>query len=100
MKDNTKLVIAGAFYYDRSSDTILVPHYTGEYVTVDCSEYVTMDELKNNYDDSYIKDVKDKRIEFEGKQYYSAEWSPFHVGNWELLSDLTKLRFNEDNRSF
>jgi hypothetical protein len=95
-----KLVIAGAFYYDRNSDTIFAPHYTGEYVTVDCDEYVTMDELKDNYDDSYIKTVKDSPVEFEGKQYYSAEWGPFNIGNWELLSDLSDLRFNEDNRSF
>lgn len=34
-----KLIIKGAIYTD--GETLLRPHYTGEYHTVDCTEYKT-----------------------------------------------------------
>lgn len=92
-----KLVIKGVFYYDRESDTILVPHFTGEYSVVDCDRYLTMDELKDRYDENYINQVKDNPMHFEGKDYYDAEYSPYDVGDWELLSDLSELSFMEEN---
>lgn len=96
----SKLVIAGAFYYDEEDDIILIPHYTGEYSIVDCDRYVTMSNLKERYDKSYIKNVKDNPIELRGKKYYDAEYSPQTVEDWELLSDLSKLRHQEENYNF
>ena len=94
------LVIKGAFYYDKEADTILTPHFTGEFWIVDCYEYVRMDELKEIYNDSYIEDVLEDPIDYNGKKYYSAESSPFNIGNWELLSDLSDLMHIEENYDF
>lgn len=96
-----KQVIKGAYYYDRESKTLLVPHYTGEYSMVDCDSFNTMDELKEQYDQSYIDSVKDDPIEFEGESYYSTEYNPFNIDDdWELLSDLSELSFQEENFDF
>uniref|UniRef100_A0A6M3LRE6 Uncharacterized protein n=1 Tax=viral metagenome TaxID=1070528 RepID=A0A6M3LRE6_9ZZZZ len=97
------LVIQGAYYYDNESDTILMPHRTGEYSMVDCNIYVKMKELKNMYDESYIKDNKDNlmHIEYEGQEYFSAEWGPRSVTEeWDLLSDLSELSHFEEDYNF
>ena len=88
------LVIAGAQYL--VGDSILIPHYTGDFSIVDCDEYTILSELKGRYNKTYIKNVKDNYIENEGIKYYYAEYSPFGTDpNWELLSDLSNLRFEE-----
>ena len=85
-----RTVIKGAKYF--TGDSILIPHFSGEYVTVDCDEYVTLDELKKEYDQAYIDSVKDNYIEHEGEKYYYAEWSPFNVTDeWDLISDISSL---------
>lgn len=96
----SQLVIKGAYYYDNDSDTILIPHFTGQYAIVDCSKYVKMEELKGRYSDSYIDHVKDNPIEYNGEQYYDAEYSPWTVGDWELLSDLSELAHLEHDYNF
>lgn len=95
-----KLVIKGAYYYDKDSDIILVPHFTGEFRIVDCDIFMTMEDLKDSYDESYINDVKDNPIEYDGKNYYNAEYSPQSVDEWELLSDLSELAHLEENFDF
>jgi len=96
-----KLVIKGAYYYDRESDAILIPHFTGEYFRVDCTRYIRMKELKENHDQSYINSVKDKSIKFEEKKYYDDEYSLVGVNkDWELLSDLSNLMHVEEEFNF
>ena len=96
-----KLVIAGAYYYDRNNEVILIPHYTGEYYVVDCYRYMKMEEMKEMYSENYIKDVLDYPIEFERELFYDAEYSPQYVNDsWELLSDLSDLKHLEENFSF
>ena len=92
-----KTVIKGAYYYDRESETILVPHFTGEFYMVDCSRFVKMEELKDRYNDNYIDEVKDSPIEYEGEKYYDAEYSPWSIGDWELLSDISEVSHLEEN---
>ena len=95
---NTKLVIAGAYYYDRKADIILKPHYSGEFSIVDCDSFEQMSELEDKYDKSYIENVKDNKIEFEGRDYFSTEYSPFCIDDdWELISDLSSLIFNDED---
>ncbi len=94
------LVIAGAYYYDEESDTILIPHYTGEFGIVDCDEYAAMEDLQGRYDQSYIDKVKDDPIEYDGTNYYNSEYNPFSVGDWQLLSDLSELAHLEENFDF
>ena len=92
-----KLVIKGAYYHDAESDTILIPHYTGTYIAVDCDAYVTMDKLSDIYDEEYIDSVKDDFVTYSEERYYSAEFGTYHVREWELLSDLSNLHHSEED---
>lgn len=81
-----KTVIKGAVY--KRENDLVIPHQTGEFSIVDCDNYVTMEELKADYDEEYIKEVEDNYIEYRGVKYYYAEWSPEHVtDDWYLLSE-------------
>ena len=96
-----RTVIKGAYYYDREGNTLLVPHYTGNFSVVDCDSFNKMEDLTARYDQSYIDSVKDSPIEFEGENYYSTEWGPFNIDDdWELLSDISELYFMEENFAF
>lgn len=53
-----RIVIKGAKYF--TGDRILIPHMTGEFFIVDCDEYVTLEELKEDYD--------------EVDTYFNAKW--------------------------
>jgi len=97
---NTKLVIAGAVYYSDSLDALLIPHFTGEYWMVDCTRYLKKKELKDRCPDYWFKENKENYIEFEGERYYYAEYSPIHTDDLNLLSDLSELKFYEENRVF
>ena len=82
-----KTVIKGAVY--KRENDLVIPHQTGEFSIVDCDNYVTMEELKADYDEEYIKEVEDNYIEYRGIKYYYAEWSPEHVtDDWYLLSEI------------
>nr|DAM45049.1 MAG TPA: hypothetical protein [Caudoviricetes sp.] len=91
-----KTVIKGAVY--KRENDLVIPHYTGEFWMVDCDNYVTMEELEQDYDEDYIKEVEDNYIEYDEVKYYYAEYSPEHVeDSWELLSDISELRLTEIN---
>jgi hypothetical protein len=87
-----KLVIAGAHYFD--GDSILIPHYTGEYWAVDCTEYKPIRSLMREYPRSYVEEHKNDYIEHDGTRYFYAEFGPFHTENMGLISDLSNLTFN------
>lgn len=86
------LVIAGAQYL--VGDEVLVPHYTGDYCTVDCNRFVTEEGLEDlGYSEEFVADAKENAIEHEGVSYYPAEYSPYNIdGDWELISDLSEVR--------
>ncbi len=85
------LVITGALYRV-DEDTIVKPHFTGEFRAVDATRYFTKEELESRYGESFIEENKDDFIEEDGIKYYYAEYSPFYVSeDWKLLSDLSKL---------
>ena len=89
------LVITGALYRV-DEDTLVKPHFTGDFGAVDCTRYLTKEELEGRYDESFIRQNKNNFIEEDGIKYYYAEYSPFHVSeDWELLSDLSELNHNE-----
>ena len=89
-------VVAGAHYFDGYS--ILIPHYTGDFSMVDCDEYAPLKTLKAKYSKEYIAQVvEDERyLEHDGTKYYYAEFGPFQVIDWELLSNLSSLRFTKE----
>jgi hypothetical protein len=89
-----KLVIKGAYY--KNGNEILVPHFTGEYVMVDCDRYMKKNDLLDIYNKSYFEENKENYVVVEGEKYYYAEYSPYTVDDeWELLSDLSELHHIE-----
>ena len=97
----TQLVIKGAYYYDNESDTILVPHFTGEFIIVDCTQYKKASDLKGVYDKQFLIENKENYVMYEGSKYFYAEYSPNNISDeWFLLSDLSNLFFEEQERSF
>jgi len=95
-----RLVIKGAVYFDREGQTVLIPHFTGEFSIVDCTEYITKEELQSKYGSAFIEENADNTIEVEGSTYYFAESSPCAVGDWDLLSDLSELEHTEEEYNF
>ena len=86
-----RLIIKGALYRV-DEDTLVKPHFTGEFHTVDATRYFTKEELESRYGETFIEENKYDFIEEDGIKYYWAEYSPFHVDeDWELLSDLSEL---------
>ena len=93
-----KLVIAGALYFD--GEMLLVPHYTGEFVVVDCDRYMSLEDLKDIYNELFIEEAMESPVSYNNKKYYPAEYGPFNVKDWELLSDLSDLNHLEENYDF
>ena len=94
-----KLVIKGAIYQD--GDTILMPHFTGEYGMVDCTRYYTKEEMEETYGETFIKDNKDNYVDVDDVRYYYAEYGPCTVDDdWDLVSDLSDLEHTEDSFNF
>lgn len=90
-----KLVIAGAKYYSEKNNAIVIPRFTGEYYAVDCDRFLTKKEIIERYNERFFKTVKDNYIEYDGEKYYPAEWSPFWVDDFDLISNLSELRHQE-----
>jgi len=94
-----KLVIKGAYY--KSGNEILIPLYTGEYVSVNCVKYCTLQDLEDIYDDDFISENKDNKVKVDGITYYYADVFLQNVSNeWELLSDLSSIAYNEKKFRF
>ena len=93
------LVVKGAYYFD--GDSVLVPHRTGEYIIVDCDQFLPKKEIKGRYSKEYWQENKNNFVEIEGEKYYYAEWGPFNISDeWKLLSDLSELAHFEEKFNF
>ena len=96
-----KLVIKGAIY--KSGNTLLRPHYTGEFHTVDCTQYFLKSEIKANYSNDFYKKATGKdssNIVCNGIKYYECEYGPYHTNDFELLSDLSDLEYFDYETDF
>lgn len=93
------LVIKGAVYFD--GEEILIPHFTGEYQIVDCDRFCKLEELENyGYNEKWLHDNEDNYITYNNEKYYFAEYSPYNVEDWLLLSDLSELEHVNDTYEF
>jgi hypothetical protein len=94
-----KTIIKGAIYTD--GETLLRPHYSGEFYAVDCTEYKTNEEIKANYVKKYVKELKDAfYLTYEGVKYYECDYSPYYTDNMDLLSDIDKLEYYDEETDF
>ena len=96
----TNLIIKGAVYYDEKNDCILVPHFTGSFKLVDCTRYLTKKQILEQYEKKFFNENKDDFKKYGGIKYYFAEYSPYNVGQWELLSDLSNLNHLDEEQDF
>ena len=89
-------IIAGAYYYDEDNDIVLVPHFTREFHTCDCTQYLPLNELKERYNEDWIKENKNNFVILNDKKYYYAEFAPYETDGLGLISDLSNLTYEED----
>lgn len=96
----TKLVIKGAIY--QLDDMLVRPHYTGEFMLVDCTEYKTKKDIKAEYDKNTAKEFLEDGfyIVVDGVKYYETEYSAYGTERIELLSDLSSLSFYDEETEF
>lgn len=94
------LIIKGAIY--KSGNTLLQPHFTGQFFMVDCTEFKTKKEIKENYDKSIAKEMlSNQYLTDGGVKYYECQSSPWNcTDDFELLSDLSSLEFINDEYEF
>lgn len=90
-------IITGAIY--TNGNILLRPHYSGEFHTVDCTEYKSKEIIKQEYDKETAKQMlANSYLEYDGKRFYECEYGPHHVdSDFRLLSDL---EFFDDETSF
>ena len=95
-----KLIIKGAIYTD--GDTLLRPHYSGEFTMVDCTEFKTEKTIRSEYSEELANEfIEDSlQLEYEGTKYYECEYSPYGTESMELLSDISDLEFFDEETSF
>ncbi|MRM84287.1 hypothetical protein [Riemerella anatipestifer] len=93
--NNTRLVIAGAVFYDLLEDRIAIPNITGEFVITECNTFYKKEDYIKFYGKTRFKKNKDNFIEKEGEKYYSSEDIEIIPNiNLKLLSDLTTLCYS------
>lgn len=93
------LIIQGAVY--KSGNVLLRPHYSGEFNLVDCTEYKTKKEILKNYDKKYATEFLDGfYLTHEGIHYYECNYYPHNTNDFELLSDLSQIKFYDNETDF
>lgn len=90
-----KLIIAGARY--KNGNEIAVPHFTGESWMVDCDRYIKLEQLSEEYDEEFVAKALAEGlfIEDDDETYFYATFGPLKTKDFELLSDLSNLRYEE-----
>ncbi len=96
----TKLIIKGAVYFSADYEAIIKPLRTGEFWLVDCEEYLTKQDYLDRYAKDYFNENKNDFITYEGVKYYYAGYRPLNNSDFNLLSDLEDLSFDDDSNEF
>ena len=97
----TQLIIKGAVY--TNGEYLLRPHFTGEFIMVDCTEYKTKKQIKAEYGKEISKEfLSGFCLTYEGENYYECQYSPHHCADdsFMLLSDLGSLDFWDEETDF
>lgn len=94
-----KTIIAGLIY--TNGDELLRPHYSGEFSIVDCTEYKTKEQIKDEYSGKALKTMLSGLcLTYEGVKYYECEYSPFSTDGMELLSDIWVVKHYDEETEF
>jgi hypothetical protein len=95
-----KTIIKGMLY--KAGDRVVRPHFSGEYYMVDCTEYLTKEQIEIDFgsagDEFFGEDGFNIRC--EGVDYWEAESGPYHTEDFDLLSDLSHVDHYDDETNF
>ena len=94
------LILAGAVY--SFDNKLLRPRYTGEFNIVDCEEYEKEEDIKKNYDedDSESFIYSSEYLIYDKEKYYRTQYQGYGTDRMELLSDLSKLYYFDEETEF
>lgn len=94
------LIIKGAIY--KSGNTLLQAHFTGQFFMVDCTEFKTKKQIKEEYSKEIAKGfLSGFHLICDGVKYYKCQSSPWNcTDGFELLSDLSDLIFINNEYEF
>ena len=95
-----QMIIKGLIY--KCGDELLRPHFSGYYYAVDCTEYKTAKQIRQEYDKETAKNfIKNSLcLTYAGVKYFECEYSPFNVEDFEPLSDISDISFYDEETDF
>jgi hypothetical protein len=96
-----KIIISGAIY--TNGEELLRPHYSGNYLIVDCTQYLTKKHIKENYRNDFYKEATGKNafyLTYQGVKYFECEFSPYNTEDMELLSEISEIEFYDNETNF
>lgn len=97
----TQLIIKGALYLSGDATMVLRPHYSGAMFAVDCTEFHKREHILENYSEEDANEfLENSPVTVQGVEYFECEYSPHYTEKMELLSDLSKLEFHEEDYDF
>ena len=95
----SKIIIKGAIYTD--GELLLRPHLSGDFYTVDCTEYKTEELIRSEYSEEQAnKFIDGNHLDYDGEKYYECEDARNDSRNMELFSDISDLEFFDEETSF
>ena len=97
-----ELVIKGIVYFESELNHIIIPVHTGFFNSVDCEAYITEEEMiLKGYSEDYRNSNKENYITRDGVKYFYTGYTPYHIDDdWQILSDISGLVFNDDVYDF
>lgn len=95
-----QLVIKGAIY--KCGDELLRAQFTGEFYMVDCTEYKTVKQIRQECSKETAKRfIKEGyHLTYDGVKYFECEYGHFNTDEFELLSDLSGIDFYDEETDF
>lgn len=95
-----KTIIKGAIYTD--GNALLRPHFTGNFDAVDCTRYMTEEDISSEYSVETTKDFVEINLQltYEGKTFYECEYSPYYTEDMELISDISNVEYFDEDTDF
>lgn len=95
-----KTIIKGAIYTD--ADTLLRPHFSGNFYIVDCTEYKKEEVILSEYSESTANEfINESRcLTYEGTRYFECQYSPCDTKDMELLSEINSLEYFDNETEF
>jgi hypothetical protein len=92
-------IIKGAIY--RDANELVRPHFSGDMYAVDCTEYKTEFEMRNQYAEKYILEFMERApITYQNIDYYECESGPHNTAEFELLSNIENIEFFDGATQF